>query len=199
MAVVKTTNSDYIITCDEGNGNLVINANVQVHGSVSYDQFIDISNPFITVAANNTGLITEMGMLAQVNSNAWAGLRFNTVDNTWEVSSLVTKDGTPVYPYTPIGSGTGAPSGPDLAVQVNGNGVFVGTGGLLFDTSNNSLVLDGAQFFPYQASVPNAVANSSALYGDVPATGNSGVYVTGTQVQGELITAQQAFLYSIIF
>lgn len=199
MAVVKNTNSDYIITCNEGNGNLVINADVQVHGNVSYDQFIDISNPFITVAANNTGLITEMGMLAQVNTNAWAGLRFNAIDDTWEVSSKVTKDGSPVYPYTPIGSGTGAPSGPDLAVQINGNGVFVGTSGLLYDASNSSLVLDGAQFFPYQAATPNSVANSTAVYGDVPATGNTGVFVTGTEVQGELITAQQALLYSIIF
>jgi hypothetical protein len=199
MAVVKNTNTDYIITCDNGSGNLVINANVQIHGNVTYDSFIDIANPFITVAANNNGTIKEMGMLAQANANVYAGLRFNALSDTWEVSSRVTKDGTPIYPYVPLGSGTGSPGGPDLSLQFNANGVFSGTSNLVFDSANNSVVLDGAQFYAYQSTPPNTVSGTTAVYGNTPAVGNTGVYVSGANVSGELITAEQAFLYSIIF
>lgn len=199
MAVVKNTNSDYIITCNQGNGNLVINGDVQVHGNISYDQFVDISNPYITVAANNTGIIQEMGMLAQINGNSWAGLRFNATSNVWEASTNVTKNGDPVFPYAPFGSGAGTPGGPNLSMQFNANGVFDGTTSLLFDPSNNSLWLDGAQFLTYQAALPNVTSNATMVYGNSPGLGNSGIYVSGTNVEGELITAQQAFLYSIIF
>jgi hypothetical protein len=43
--------------------------------------------PFFTVGANNTGAITELGLIAQKTANTYAGLRWNTTANAWQIST----------------------------------------------------------------------------------------------------------------
>lgn len=195
MAVVKNTNSDYLITCNNGVGNLVINADTEVFGNLS------ASCAFTVVASNNMGTMDTMGMLARTSYSSWAGLRFNTLQNRWEVSPSVTDTGAPIADYAPIGLGAdGTPGGVNTAVQFNNDGAFDGSSAFMFDAVTNALTFSGYQYFVEQASDPAPVANAVALFGNVPASGNSGLFITGnTGPTQELITASQSLLYSIIF
>jgi hypothetical protein len=193
MAVVKNTNSDYIITSKDGTGNVTINANTQIFG------YLGASGDFMTVAYLNNGTYTNVGVIAQTALDSWAGLRFNSTANRWEVSPVVEADGTPVSPYSPIGGGAdGTPGGPNLSLQFNNDGEFGGDANLLYDGSNNSLLLDGYQYFVEQSSVPSSVPNNVALYSNIASSGGTGLYVSGS-TSGELISANRALLYSIIF
>jgi hypothetical protein len=195
MAIVKNTNSDYVITCKNGDGNLIINANTEVFGNLS------CTGSFMTVAAENPGTSNYMGMLAQVALDAWAGLRFNAIQNRWEVSTRVTDDGFPIDPYAPIGLGAdGSPSGVNTSIQFNDDGGFGGSANLLFNDSSRSLTLNGYQYYTEQSADAIGVANSYAIFANVPQSGNSGIFVTSpTGDTGELITSKQSLLYSIIF
>jgi len=194
MAVVKNTNSDYIINCKDNSGNVAIKANAQILG------YLDISTDYLTIAANNNGIINNMGMLAQTALTAWAGLRFNKTANRWEASPNVNDDGSAITPYSPFGTGTaGNPDGPNLSVQFNNDGVFDGVANLIYDYPSSSLLLDGYQYYASQANTPGVVSNHVAVYGGPVAVGNTGLYVTGNSSGGELISANTALLYSIIF
>jgi hypothetical protein len=195
MAIVKNTNSDYVITCKNGAGNLVINANTEVFGE------LNCTGAFLTVADHNPGIINYMGMLAQISPNSWAGLRFNVFENRWEASSDVTSDGSEIAPYAPFGDGAdGHPSGANMAVQFNNNGAFGGSSDFTFNPITQSASINGYQYFAEQSVDPIGIANAHALYGNTPNLGNSGLYVTSPSGDSqELITAKQALLYSIIF
>lgn len=200
MATVKNTSGDYIITCDSGIGNLILNANLDVYGNISYVNNLSVDDAFITVAANNTGAVTSMGMIAQKSSNTYAGLRFNSLTSDWEISPSVTSDGTAVSPYVAIGSGSGSsPGGPANSLQFNDSGSFGGSANLSFDNTLNQLILTGSQIYSNIGNAPVPIANSVALYGNTPGHGGTGLYVISPTVNDELISANQAFVYSIIF
>lgn len=195
MTVVKNTNSDYIINCKHGNGNVVINSNTQVFG------YFGVSQDYMTIAYNNNGVINNMGMLAQTSLTTWAGLRFNQPANRWEVSSNVNSDGSPISDYAPIGSGAdGTPGGPNLSVQFNSDGEFGGAGNFIYDYNINGLRLNGYQYYTEQTTPPTNLTNHVTLYGGASNIGGTGLYVnSGSVSEGELISANKALLYSIIF
>ena len=90
MTTYKTTSGDYTITGDNGLGIFTVNyANTVFNGNLTYTGNLTTVDDFITVAANNTGVITDMGLLAQANTTHFAGLRFNTTANVWQISSSV--------------------------------------------------------------------------------------------------------------
>ena len=136
MGSVTNINTDYTLNI---NGVFTVNANTIFNGNVSYT--IPSSNvaPFITVAANNTGAYTEMGLLAQLTSNTYAGLRYAVSANSWQTSTSVYANGAPIIAYANIG----APRGPNTSVQLNANGILSGTGNLTFNPSTNLLTLTG--------------------------------------------------------
>ena len=126
MATYKNTNSDYIITLNNGLGNFSVTAdsvtftaaqttlagNLNVLGEITYvtQQSLTVDDPFITVAGNNTGnistaLFPSQGLVAQTSANTHAGLRFNNGSLQWEVSSSVEQSGEPIQPYQAIKSG----------------------------------------------------------------------------------------------
>lgn len=194
MTVVKNTNSDYIITSKDGDGNVTINANTQIFG------YLDITTDYMTIAAFNNGIINNMGMLAQTSLTSWAGLRFNKTANRWEASAQVNKDGSPISPYIPFGAGTtGNPDGPNLSVQFNNDGVFDGDSNLIYNYPNAELLLNGYQLYGHQVPLTVGNPNQVAVYSNVPNIGNTGLYTSTVAAGGELITANRALLYSIIF
>ena len=72
MATFKTTSGDYTVNLgpyDGGNtrwtGTMNVNGNLSVAGNITYVSDIAVNDAFIVVAANNTGTVTDMGMVAK--------------------------------------------------------------------------------------------------------------------------------------
>lgn len=201
MATVKTTSGDYTITVNGGIGTLTINADLDVVGNITYisSSELKVDDPFILVGANNTGAIANLGMVAQKTTSSWAGLRFNTATNDWEISSSVQENGDEITPYAPITSGA-LVAGNVGEVQFNGGGAFSANPNLSFDTSNTRLYIGGSQmFFNIESSPTTPPANNIALYHKYAGEGGSGIWILSPSVDDELIAAKRALLYSIIF
>jgi hypothetical protein len=188
MATVKNTSGDYVINCANDTGNLSIDAN------------LNINHPYFKVAADNNGVINAMGMIAQVTLTDWAGLRYNSQAGQWEASTSVNEDGTPITPYLPIGSSSGgSPAPPFRSLQFNDSGTFGGSNDFTFDSNLAELTLAGYQVYANIGFIPAPIANAVSIVGNEPALGNTGLYVTTPDSVGELISAQQALIYSLIF
>ena len=102
MSAFNTVETDYTLTCADGLGTFTVNANLQVNGNIQYTGTSTVTAPFVLVAANNTGNITEMGLLAQTGANTYSAVRFNTVAGAWQLSPSVNAVGNAVTPYANI-------------------------------------------------------------------------------------------------
>ena len=164
MASVKNINTDYTLNVGpayangvwSGNGIFTINAQTVFTGNVIYNVPSVSVSPFITVAANNTGVLTDMGLLGQTGPNTFAGLRFDTIVNAWQTSNSVTSNGVPITAYANINT---PPQGPNTAIQFNANGVFGGDANLTFDTSTNLMALAGNLSVSGNVTAQNINAN----------------------------------------
>ena len=164
MASVKNINTDYTLNVGpayangvwSGNGIFTINAQTVFTGNVIYNVPSVSVSPFITVAANNTGILTDMGLLGQTGPNTFAGLRFDTIVNSWQTSNSVTSNGVPITAYANINT---PPQGPNTAIQFNANGVFGGDANLTFDTSTNLMALAGNLSVSGNVTAQNINAN----------------------------------------
>lgn len=205
MATYKNTSGDYVITCENGAGTLTINADLDVVGNITYIESTDlkIEDAFITVAANNNGTTTSMGMVAQkTNSGAgtFAGLRFNSITNEWEISPSVDADGGPISPYSAISTSAGTlPGLPNTSVQFNVANVFTGSSNFLFDSSASKLTLSGHLALGNIGSTPTLTSNAATLYNKAEGSGGTGVYVKSSTVDDELVSKSKAIVFSIIF
>lgn len=196
MTSFKTVNTDYTLTCNDGAGVFTVNAQTNFLGNVTYNVPAVSVAPFITVAANNTGSYTTMGLLGQTGPSTFAGLRFNTTINAWEVSGNVTNTGVAIAPYANVVQKPGGILG---SIQINGAGnVFVGSPNLLFDPTTNALGVNACQYLGYQP-IPSNIANTVAIYSNVAGAGKTGLYFASSEGTGELVSAIQAKLYAIIF
>jgi hypothetical protein len=230
MASFKTVNGDYELTCQNfdasGNptnlGTFTINANLLVLGDVVNTQPQIQSEPFITVAGNNNGLIRNMGLLGQISNVVdnynFAGLRFNIDTNQWQVSSRVDLLGNPApgNAYLAISTGNVAVAGQDTQIQFNNQGDFGGAANLNyisnggFYTGNTSVLsINGLEQFkqlgPAQGNVV-FTANASYLLSNPVQSGGTGLYFISPDpgdplngIQDELISKTKAIVYSIIF
>jgi hypothetical protein len=158
MASVKNINTDYTLNVGTpaGDGIFTVNAQTVFNGNVIYTVPTVTTDPFITVAANNTGAITDMGLLGQTGANTFAGLRFDTLVNAWQTSNSVTSTGAPITAYANINT---PPAGPNTAIQFNANGVFGGNTNLTFDTSTNLMALTGNLSVSGNVTAQNINAN----------------------------------------
>jgi hypothetical protein len=208
MAISKTTSTDYTINLgpfDNGTsqwtGTMYINGNLNVSGNVTSVSDIAVDDAFIVVAANNTGTVTEMGLVAQKTASSFAGLRFDATTNAWQISSSVNFDGSPVASYANIltGGGSAFVAGANTEIQFNDSGNFGATANLAFDKSINKLTLNGHQAFGNIASTPTPVANSVVLYNKAVGAGGTGVYAVSSSVDDELVSKSKAIVFSIIF
>jgi len=203
MSTYKIVSNDYTINCGEvGNvftGTFTVNAaNIIQNGNITTTGNSTISIPFLTVAANNTGAITDMGMLAQTGLTTFAGIRFDTTINAWQISTSVTGSGTPIQAYSNIATGSTSAAGSEGAIQFNQGNGFGASNSLRFDYSNNYLALAGTQYLGYQPTPPN-VANTVAIYSNTVGSGGTGIYFTSDNAADELVSKSKAIVYAIIF
>jgi hypothetical protein len=200
MTTYKTVNNDYTITCDDGTGIFTVNAQTVFNGNVTYTVPAVTDFAFTTVAANNTGAITDGGLLMQTGPTTFAGLRFDVTSNTWQISSSVNSAGAPVASYANIITTTSAAvaAGSNTQIQFNNNGAFGATANLSFDTATNKLFLSGHQVFA-NTSTPANVANAVTLYSNVVGGGGTGLYFTSASANDELVSKGKAIVYGIIF
>jgi len=207
MATVKTTNSDYTINVgpyDTGNtkwtGTMNVNGNLNVAGNITYVTDIAVNDAFIIVAANNTGTVQDMGLIATKGTGSYAGLRFDVASNVWQISSSVTSDGTPIGSYANIATGNATVSGSNTQVQFNDGGGFGASGNLTFNKTLNQLsVFTGSHVLGNIGTAPTAVSNAVAIYNLAPGVGGTGVYARTSTTQDELISLTKARLFAIIF
>lgn len=206
MATVKTTSSDYTINVgpyDTGNtkwtGTMNVNGNLNVAGNITYVTDIAVNDAFIIVAANNTGTVQDMGMIATKGTGLYAGLRFDVASNVWQVSSSVNSDGSPVAAYANIATGNASVSGANTQIQFNNSGNFGASANLTFNNVTNVLTLNGPEALGNVGSTPSSVANSVVIYNKAQGAGNTGLYVVSSTADDELVAYKKAKLLSIIF
>lgn len=203
MSTVKNTSGDYTITVTNGTGIFTVNAaNIKLNGQVTQIGNTTTVFDFITVAANNTGAITDMGLIAQKTSNTFAGFRFDTVANTWQISSSVLANGAPVAAYANLatsGAANSTVAGSNTQVQFNQSGAFGATANLTFDYANNTLAIQGYQVLGNIGTTPSTPSNAVALYNNTVGGGGTGVYVLSSSVNDELVSKSKAIVYGIIF
>ena len=202
MATYKNISSDWYISVDEGIGTVYIDGNLDVAGNITYVSDIAVNDAFIIVAANNTGTVNDMGLVAtKIANTAYAGLRFDVAANAWQISNNVYANGAPIAAYANLASGsTGTPGGNVRDVQINnGAGAFTASGTFQYDIANTKLTLTGHEVLGNIGSTPAITANSVAIYNKAVGIGATGLYVVGTGVDDEVIGATRARLYSIIF
>ena len=205
MATHKRVDGTYYIETINNIDNVEITThtvkvfgNLDVQGNITYIDTteLDITDPFITLAANNTGAYSNVGILAQKSSgpNTYASLRWNTTSGTWQISS----DNST---FVDIASGNTAttPGGTDTDIQFNNVGAFGGNVNYKFDVANSRVTLQGHQVFGNIATAPAAVANSVAVFHNAEGSGGTGLYVKSPSVEDELVSKSKAIVFAIIF
>ena len=195
----KNTSSDYTITVNNGVGTFTINANTVFNGNVTYSVPATTTFAFLTVAANNSGNITDMGLIAQKGPSTFAGLRFDTAANTWQISNAVNADGSAITSYANIGTSTLAVGGSNTQVQFNQNSALGASANLIFDYANNILKIQGVEVLGNIGTSPSVPSNAVALYNNTIGGGGTGVYVLSSSVDDELVSKSKAIVYGIIF
>ena len=176
-----------------------VNGNLNVAGNITYVTDIAVNDAFIIVAANNTGTVTDMGLVATKTTGSYAGLRFDVSANAWQVSSSVNLDGSPVATYVNIATGNASVAGANTQLQFNDGGAFGGSANLTFNKVTNVLTLQGTQTLGNVGSTPSSVANSVVIYNKAQGGGDTGLYVVSSTADDELTAYKKAKLLSIIF
>jgi hypothetical protein len=204
MATYKNISDNWYITVDSGTGTIYVDGNLDVTGNITYVSEIAVNDAFIIVAANNTPAanVTDSGLVATkpTNPQTFAGLRFDTTVNAWQISPSVTISGAPITPYSNIAaSGAVVAAGANTEIQFNNGGALGANANFAFDFANSRLTVQGTEVLGNIGSTPTAVANSVTIYNKAVGFGNTGLYVVGNTVNDEVIAATRARLYSIIF
>ena len=199
MSTFNNTSGDLTMTGNGGAATLTVNyAEVVIRGNITESGNVTTVDDFIVVAANNTGTITDMGLLAQIGNTTFAGLRYDVASNAWQVSNSVYGNGAAnAQAYSTLSTG-GAIGGSNTQIQFNNGGVFGANSHLAFDYSTSLLTLTGSQAFG-NIAMPANVSNAIVVYSNVVSGGGTGLYVTSSAAAGELVSKSKAIVYSIIF
>jgi hypothetical protein len=205
MSTFKNTSGDYTVNLgpyDSGNakwsGTMNVNGNLNVAGNITYVTDIAVNDAFIIVAANNTGTVQDMGLVATKGTGSYAGFRFDTVANAWQVSSSVNLDGSPVAAYSSLATGNATVAGSNTQVQFNDGGSFGASANLSFNKTTNVLTLQGSQTLGNVGTTPSSVANSVVIYNNAPGAGGTGLYVVSSTTNDEVTAYNKAKLLAII-
>ena len=206
MTTYKRINGDYNITTlnSADNVNVTTNTlnvfgNLDVQGNVTYinSTEVDITDPFVTLAANNTGIYSNVGILTQKSAspNTYASLRYNITAGAWQISN-----DNITFVNIASGNTTTPAGGANTNIQFNDGGTaFGGTANLTFDKTVNKVTLQGHQVFGNIGAAPANVANSVAVYNNVVGSGGTGLYVQSASVSDELVSKSKAIVFAIIF
>jgi hypothetical protein len=144
-----------------------------------------------------------MGMIAQKTANTFAGLRFDSPANTWQISSSVYANGSPISDYANILTDKSV-AGNDTQIQFNKANAFGASAKLTFDYGSNILGVNG-QFWLTGSQIlanvvtPTNIANAVILYSNTTGVGGTGLYFTSNVANDELISKSKSIVYSLIF
>ena len=205
MATHKRVDGTYYINTVNSIDNVEITThtvkvfgNLDVQGNITYIDTteLEVTDPFITLAANNTGAYSNVGILAQKASapNTYASLRWNTNSGTWQISS-----DNSTFVDIASGNTSTTPGGANTNIQFNNAGGFGGNVNYSFDVANARVTLQGHQAFGNTATAPAAVANSVAVFHNAEGSGGTGLYVKSPSVEDELVSKSKAIVFAIIF
>jgi hypothetical protein len=200
MASYNNICSDWYISVNGGVGTIYLDGNLDVTCNITYVSEIAVNDAFIIVAANNTGTVNDMGLVAtKIANSSYAGLRFDVAANTWQISSSVAANGAPIAAYANLSAGTaGTVAGANTQIQFNDAGAFGATANLTFDKTTNRLALTGHQALANVATPAN-VSNAVVIFSNAVSAGGTGVYFTSAAAADELVSKSKAIVFSIIF
>jgi hypothetical protein len=202
MSTYKNTSGNLTLTGDNGAATLTINyANTIFNGDITHTGNITTVDNFIVVAANNTGTVTDMGLLAGINVTvgSYAGLRFNVGTNSWQVSSNVTGAGIGSYATILTTASPGTAAGANTEIQFNNGGLFSANANLTYDYTLSRLTLRGHEVYGNIGATPAYTGNGVAVYNNTVGGGGTGLYVKNAVVNDELVSKGKAIVYGIIF
>ena len=199
MATYKNISSDWYISVDSGVGTIYVDGNLDVAGNITFVSELAVNDAFIIVAANNTGTVTSMGLVAtRVANSSFAGLRYDSTANAWQISTSVSANGAPIAAYANIATGNATVGGANTQIQFNDGGAFGATANLTFNKSTNRLTLTGHQALANVATPAN-VANAVVIFSNAVSAGGTGLYFTSAAANDELVSKSKAIVFSIIF
>lgn len=216
MTTHKRISQDYQITAVNNDNvtidchTLIVDGNLDVQGNVTYIETTElfVDDPFIVLANNNSGnsianaRYESQGIVTQSSADSFAGLRYNNVTDSWQISTRVNRDGSPgTRPYVDIGNAAaGSVAGPVYSLQFRDTGnVFGGSGDLIWNPANSSVALQGHLIVGNIGLAPAATANASSIYSAAVGIGGTGVYVKSDAVDEELVSRSKAIVFGIIF
>jgi hypothetical protein len=203
MSTYKRSDGDYYIVTVNSDDNVhiqtntvKIQGNLDVVGNITYIDTteLEITDPFITLAANNTGGYSNIGILAQKGSNLFAGLRWNSASATWQTSPNNT-----TWADIATGNVVSTAAGSNTQIQFNDNNSFGANVKLTYDYATSKLTIQGHQIYGNIGTSPSSVANSVAVYNKAEGGGGTGLYVKSSTVDDELVSKGKAIVYAIIF
>ena len=213
MNTKKRIDGDYYIeTINDGDRviinatSMAVNGNLEVSGNLTYinTEQLDVKDPFIMVNSSNTATYqSNAGLLTHKTATTFAGIRYNTNDNKWELSTSTGTTGE-TGTWSEIGTAVaGSVAGANTQVQFNNSGVFGASANFTFtDTSQlnvtgNVNLSTGLQL--KDSAAPGAVASTTILHGGTAGSGGTGIFfVDGTTVD-ELVSKSKAIVFGIIF
>lgn len=200
IETINATDMVHIASNTEIDGNLTVNGNVTY---INTEQ-LDVKDPFVMVNMSNTATYaSNAGLLTHKSATTFAGIRYNTNDNKWELSTSTGSTGE-TGTWNEIGTAVaGSVAGANTQVQFNNEGAFGASANLTFsDTSQlniggNVNVTAGLQLADVAA--PGAVTDTTVLHGGTAGSGGTGVYFVDGSTTDELVSKSKAIVFGIIF
>ena len=201
IETINTEDRVYINTNTmEVDGNLVVSGNITYINT----EVLDVKDPFIVTNSSNTSTYaSNAGLLTHKTASTFAGIRYNTTDNKWEISTSTSETGE-TGTWDEIGTAeAGSVAGANTQVQFNDEGSFGASANFTFtDTSQlnvagNINLTAGLQLA--DSAAPGSVANTTVLYGNVAGSGGTGVYFVDGSTADELVSKSKAIVFGIIF
>lgn len=201
IETINTEDRVYINTNTmEVDGNLVVSGNITYINT----EILDVKDPFIVTNSSNTSTYaSNAGLLTHKTASTFAGIRYNTTDNKWEISTSTSSTGE-TGTWDEIGTAAaGSVAGANTQVQFNNEGSFGASANFTFtDTSQlnvagNINLTAGLQLA--DSAAPGSVANTTVLYGNVAGSGGTGVYFVDGSTADELVSKSKAIVFGIIF
>lgn len=200
IETINATDMVHIASNTEIDGNLTVNGNVTY---INTEQ-LDVKDPFVMVNMSNTATYaSNAGLLTHKTATTFAGIRYNTNDNKWELSTSTGTTGE-TGTWSEIGTAAaGSVAGANTQVQFNASGSFGASSNFTFtDTSQlnvtgNINLTTGLQLA--DSAVPGAVTDTTVLHGGVAGSGGTGVYFVDGTTTDELVSKSKAIVFGIIF
>jgi hypothetical protein len=200
IETINDTDMVHIASNTEIDGNLTVNGNVTY---INTEQ-LDVKDPFVMVNMSNTSTYaSNAGLLTHKTATTFAGIRYNTNDNKWELSTSTGTTGE-TGTWSEIGTAVaGSVAGANTQIQFNNSGAFGASANMTFtDTSQlnvtgNINVTTGLQLA--DSAAPGSVTDTTVLHGGIAGSGGTGIYFVDGTTTDELVSKSKAIVFGIIF